>query len=303
MARISGVPVMKSPVLLITYRKHQFLDRIFHAIQQYAPPKLYVAHNHAASVAESDDVAQVRLKIEKWAPHFEIEYIFHPSHLGINESIHAALDYAFSKEERLIILEDDTLPTPSFFSYCDVMLEKHENDKSIGSIMGCNLGVCAKGDIYFFSPFALVYWGWATWASRWNQFDHSSISWKNGRTVIAAKLLDPNGLIAAWVKELDDGYGDVAPWDVQWAWYQAQLGLKAVLPGVNLVSNLGFVPEGTYTNFQGSQFSALDTDEINIGLLHPSQDITEARMYEQKASILLQEVSNNIASLENQSGR
>ena len=43
-------------------------------------------------------------------------------------AVSSAIGWFFEQEAEGIILEDDCLPAPAFFNFCDNLLEKYRND-------------------------------------------------------------------------------------------------------------------------------------------------------------------------------
>ena len=92
----------------------------------------------------------------------------------------------FKIEKQVIILEDDTIPSKSFFKYCDNLLEKYKYNYKISQISGCNLKnkISSKNkNDYFFSKYSNI-WGWATWKNRWDDYD---IKFSNFEKFISSK--------------------------------------------------------------------------------------------------------------------
>ena len=78
--------------------------------------------------------------------------------------------------DRCIFMEDDQIPSISFFRYCEELLEKYQDDMRIECICGMNhLGISENvNSDYFFSRQGSV-WGYATWKNREvgeNSFDY-----------------------------------------------------------------------------------------------------------------------------------
>lgn len=73
----------------------------------------------------------------------------------------------FENEEMGIILEDDCLPSQSFFWFCEELLERYKDDERIGHIGGCNFQKRIKrGNVdYYFSIYNYI-WGWASWTNK-----------------------------------------------------------------------------------------------------------------------------------------
>ena len=70
----------------------------------------------------------------------------------------------WEKVDRCIFLEDDVLPSLSFFRYCKELLDRYENDPRVSAICGMNhLGVYEEATSdYFFSRQGSI-WGTALW--------------------------------------------------------------------------------------------------------------------------------------------
>ncbi len=73
-------------------------------------------------------------------------------------------DFIWEHVDRCIFLEDDHIPSVSFFRFCAEMLEKYKDDLRVECICGMNhLGVCENVTAdYFFSKQGSI-WGNATW--------------------------------------------------------------------------------------------------------------------------------------------
>ena len=101
----------------------------------------------------------------------KVETRFASANLGLEANVELGLDWAFSQVERAIVLEDDCIPHPTFFDYCDELLDRYANDSRVWQIGGDRHGVNPRlfgTDSYAFTTWASV-WGWATWADRWHQ--------------------------------------------------------------------------------------------------------------------------------------
>jgi hypothetical protein len=81
-------------------------------------------------------------------------------------------DYVFSKVDRYIFLEDDVVPSLSFFRYCEELLEKYKDDLRINMICGMNhIGAYDKPKSdYFFTRGAASIWGFAIWKRTYENF-------------------------------------------------------------------------------------------------------------------------------------
>src|SRR5204863_182508 len=83
--------------------------------------------------------------------------------------------------DAIIVFEDDCLPAPDFFRFCDLLLDRYRDDERIVHISGETYRrTRASDDSYYFSKYALA-WGWATWRRAWRHFDLRMRGWPRFR--------------------------------------------------------------------------------------------------------------------------
>jgi hypothetical protein len=279
---------LKTPVLFLIYKRLDTTKQVFEAIRKAKPPRLYIAGDGPRDdkSGETENVMAVReyvLNNIDWE--CEVKTLFRDKNLGCGRAVSQAITWFFGNEEQGIILEDDTLPSLSFFWFCEELLKRYKDDMRIWHIGGCNFqnGIKRGDGDYYFSALNHV-WGWASWADRWKYYDFEmkSISddsfleyyWK-GRELKYWKDI-------FWkMKKLE-----IDTWDYQWTfciWYLRGL---SIIPQKNLVKNIGFGPEATHTkadpNFK------MDLEEIEFPLKHPDyvKRCEEADIYSMKKLFL-----------------
>lgn len=275
-SEMSPPTVPHTPVVLFTYRKADFLPEILRSVERYGPSVLYISSDGAANAAEEASVEQVRETLRNFGLSCRTEFIFYEEHLEINDVFHQTLDYVFTKEERLIVLEDDTVPSDSFFVFCDRMLQTYARDQSVGCIQGCNLQADNRPDAYFLAPFSLPFWGWATWKDRWTRHRVREFDRDTYKAHIAGPLNERHERFFFWV--LDDTAHRVI-WDLLWSWTLFSQGLKCVLPGINLVKNKGFLPIGTTSTFSSRKYGDMALHDFPD--IEKLQQIAPPQAYEQ----------------------
>ena len=191
--------------------------------------------------------------------------------LGCQMRVSSGLKWVFSHVEETIILEDDCLPHPSFFRYCEELLTKYKCDYRIMSIAGVNFqqGQQETEYSYYFSQFHDC-WGWATWKRAWQHFDFEMKLWSKIKNsgLLKDKLFDRR-MFKHWDYEFSSTYnGRINSWYYRWlfsCWMQSGLG---IFPSVNLVSNIGFSKDATHTIIKRS-YSDLPTEAIDFPIKHP----------------------------------
>ena len=163
--------MVQTPVLFETFARVEYARQVFDALKANKPKKLYFYSNKA----RKDRPEEIRRneEIRSWVKEVdwdcELHTFFREEYTDIYTSLKGALDWVFSSEPEAIVLEDDCVPTPAFFSFCDQMIEKYRDNKKVWCISGDNfLGYKPKDADYFFSQYHFM-WGWASWSDRWKQ--------------------------------------------------------------------------------------------------------------------------------------
>jgi hypothetical protein len=126
-------------VLFLVFNRPETTRQVFEAIRAARPPRLYVASDGARTdrPGEAETVAAVRssvLDAIDWP--CEVHTLLRESNLGCRDAVSGAISWFFDHEEEGIILEDDCLPSPSFFAFCETLLEEYRHDHSIAGITG-----------------------------------------------------------------------------------------------------------------------------------------------------------------------
>ncbi|MEB0303236.1 nucleotide-diphospho-sugar transferase, partial [Mucilaginibacter sp. 5C4] len=117
----------KSAVLFIVFNRPDTTDRVFEQIRAAQPSRLYVAADGPRAQKAGEDVLceRTRAITAKVDWPCEVKTLFRESNLGCKNAVSSAIDWFFNNEEEGIILEDDCLPNPDFFRFCDAMLDKY----------------------------------------------------------------------------------------------------------------------------------------------------------------------------------
>lgn len=263
----------KSPILLLTFNRLETTKKVFAAIREVKPTKLYFASDgpRESRANELEEVKKVRnflLNSVDWD--CEIKTLFQDKNLGCGKAVSTALNWFFESEEMGIILEDDCLPSISFFRFCDELLEKYLDDERIMHISGDNFqdGMIRGNATYYFSKISHV-WGWATWRRAWKFYDFEMQSLNNFiEKKIGYNIWKNKRIVNYWIKQFKKvADNKIDTWDYQWNYCLLVNNGLSILPNFNLVENIGFHPEATHTKEIG--FKNL-RNEISFPLKHPN---------------------------------
>lgn len=265
---------LKTPVAFIIFNRPDTTERVFAEIARAKPPKLLVVGDGARGnrAGEAEKVAATRAIIKRVDWDCEVLTNFSEDNLGCKRRVSSGIDWIFEQVEEAIILEDDCLPDPSFFRFCEEMLERYRDDKRIGVISGDNFqfGQRRNGDSYYFSKYVHI-WGWATWRDRWvDTYDVALAKWPRIRDESwLADMLGSEREAVYWQKILDRVHrGEIDTWDYQWVFANWLDSRMTVLPAVNMISNIGFDANATHTTGV-SDLADLPRNALSFPLTHP----------------------------------
>jgi len=246
---------MQSPVLFLVFNRPIHTERVFSRIREAQPLRLYVACDGARPENHHDNlkIAEVKSIVSRVDWNCDLRTLYRDTNLGCGLAVSSAIDWFFEYEEEGIILEDDCLPSNSFFLFCDEMLNLYRNEERIALVAGYNKAQEWKSDKYdyFYSQLGAI-WGWATWRRAWCYYDFQMNSLENlvssnwfvdnlGLEVGLRRqrqLLNAKALVAS--QRLDT-------WDYQWACARHVQNGMSCMPARSLITNIGFDNEATHT--------------------------------------------------------
>lgn len=245
--------VLKTPIAYIIFNRPNHTRVTFAAIREQRPAQLFIIadgprSDHPTDAALCREVREI-VKLIDWP--CDVHRSYADENQGCKQRVISGLDWVFSQVEQAIILEDDCLPHPDFHGYCEALLERYENDNRVMVVTGNNFQAGHhRGDFaYYFSKYPLI-WGWATWKRAWLRNDSNIKFWPEFKASQKWHDLFNDAVERRyWESILDTVHSKKfeTTWDYPWmasVWYHE--GLTA-MPNVNLVTNIGFGPEGTHT--------------------------------------------------------
>lgn len=280
-----------TPVVLFVFRRPTVTQRNLDVLQKVRPERLFVVADgpRPGRPEEAAQVAAVRALVDNavdWDCKLETRYA--ERNLGLEASVELGLDWVFDQVDRAIVLEDDCIADPTFFQFCEELLERYTDEPRVWQIAGEPHHVPTalfRGASYDFSTFASV-WGWATWADRWHAHraefdrDHAGAEERADATPRTAPAIrrtmvvpHPDSLVnpAAlrhFTQVAGETDGDLRGWDHHW-WVtiMSRQGLS-IMPSVALVENDGYGEGATHTR---SDKETTPAEPMAFPLVHPDR--------------------------------
>jgi len=277
---------MKTPVAFFIFRRPDTTEKVFEAIRQAKPLKLLVVADgpRPDRPGEAEKCAAARAIIERVDWECEVLKNYSDINLGCKHRVSSGLDWVFEQVDEAIILEDDCLPHPTFFRFCEELLDYYRNDKRIMAIAGDNsrlLGQRWTKHSYYFSRLTPI-WGWATWQRAWQYYDVTMKLWpmvKEGNWL--RDVLRNDRVTTIWTNTFQSAYeGKIDTWDYQWTftcWLQSGIN---IVSNPNLISNCGFNAEATHTINPDSFRANAPLEVMDFPLQHPPFMICDTQIEE-----------------------
>ena len=251
----------RTALLFVVFNRPDETKRVFDEIRKATPPRLYIASDGPRQ-GFSDDyrlIAEVRRIVEEVDWPCQVRTLFRDKNIGAGSAVAGAVTWFFSHEDMGIVLEDDCLPSQSFFGFAQQLLEHYASDEDVALISGYNAQQEWKrcNSEYFFSNFGGT-WGWASWKRAWSHYDSEMT--KLDEIVAAGRLRRELGSKLGKLREREllsarsqIRSGEIDAWDYQWAYSRHLIGGLACVPSVSLVENIGFGPNATHTRIPPSR--------------------------------------------------
>jgi hypothetical protein len=282
-----AVSGLRTPVVRAVFNRPHTTGRVFHEIRRVRPQRLLVIADgpRPQRPEEARLCGKVRAVTEgvDWPCQLSTEYS--EVNLGCKARLSSGLDWAFNLVEEAIVLEDDCIPHPSFFRYCEELLDRYRDDERVMHISGDNFesvwragGLLPRlarsaqrrlGSSYYFSRYAHV-WGWASWRRAWRHYDLGMSAWTEGdRGALLESFSDPLER-KFWAETWDRvARGEIDTWDYQWTFACIARGGLAAMPRRNLISNVGFAEGALHTTDAANPLAELPLEGVSFPLRHP----------------------------------
>lgn len=278
--------ICNTPVLMIFFNRPDTFVKVFEKVREAKPKNLILAQDGARNEADRAGIEACRKIVENIDWDCNVVRDYSEVNLGCGLRPKSAIDLALKQFERVIILEDDCIPSPTFFQYCDELLERYKDDDRIAYISGINhfeTWDCGDYD-YFFSKAAAIS-GWATWRRSWSRFyDYYACGINDSymlklykqqvgnQAIYEQRIISLRKANASLKNEEKLSY-----WDAQWGFTEYTQNMLAIVPKKNQICNIGVGETSThaknlkttkYVKYKNMVF--IPTYELSFPLNHPS---------------------------------
>jgi len=299
---------MRTPVVVIAFNRPDLTARLVDALRKVEPERVFVVCDgpRAGRADDAERTAAVRRLFDELDWPVEVHRRYAPANLGCEANVELGLDWVFAQVDRAIVLEDDCIPDPTFFDFCEELLDRYAGDGRVWQLAGNRHDVPAAAfgaDSYAFSSWASV-WGWATWADRWRRhraaFPRDHRPGPDGAAPVRTSpvRIPPGTLVTRGGRR---HFAEAATstdvvthgWDKHWWISILAVGGLAVTPSVNLVENAGFGVDATH----GTSDRPMEPAQAMPFPLHHPASVTLNADVERELELLLSRVGGPAAQI------
>lgn len=242
------------PIVLITFNRPIHTQRTIDALREQQPPLVYVFQDgpRQGNATDIEKCLQVREAVAKG---IDWKCELHTHYSQINRGCRDAVIYAISsvlKEyESVIVVEDDIITSPAFYSYMCKALDYYRDRPTVWSISGNSpspekFQVPKDYDYDVYASPRLFNWGWGTWRDRWERTDWMMSYFD--------ELMHHPYEIQAFIRGGDDlipmlrdeKEGRSSAWDIQFAYAHFANHAVSIVPCVSYTYSIGLDGSGTH---------------------------------------------------------
>jgi len=162
----------ETPVMLLFFNRPEPLKEVFQWVRTVKPKQLFLVQDGARPGRDDDveKVRQCREVVENIDWPCEVYRNYSEENLSCDPREFSGISWCFEYVDRLIILEDDCVPSISFYQFCAELLEKYKDDERVHAISGMNRVGVYENYPYDYIPSTIsLGWGWATWKRTWEK--------------------------------------------------------------------------------------------------------------------------------------
>jgi hypothetical protein len=265
------MPVKTVPVAFFIFNRPVPTQKVFDAIRKQKPLNLLITADgprHGADIPLVEATRKIVAEID-WP--CDVRRNYSDTNLGVKRRMYTGIDWVFDQFEQAILLEDDCVPDPTFFPFCEQLLEKYRDDERVIMISGDNMlpGHHVTDDSYYFTVMTHI-WGWATWRRAWRHYNADMPDWpEQVASGFPGDFIPSANAARFYSKMMDDTHtGNLIAWGLAWMYTAWKRRALSISPAVNLISNIGFGPDATHTR-KVDPFANLPVQAMQFPLKHP----------------------------------
>jgi hypothetical protein len=236
-------------VLILFFNRPAYLQKVFDEVRKARPARLFLYQDGPRGDRDAAGIEGCRKVVEDIDWECDVHRLYQEKNYGCDPSEYISQKWAFSMADKCIVLEDDDVPSQSFFPFCKELLDRYEHDDRITMIAGFNCEEVTRDvpyDYFFTSVFSI--WGWASWRRVIDQWDadysflDDTFNMRQLQTIVSQRKFRTDFIPMCYDHRAS---GKAYYESIFWASMLLNNGL-AIMPTHNLVNNMGVTADSTH---------------------------------------------------------
>jgi hypothetical protein len=241
--------MLLSPIALFVYNRLQHTIKTVEALKLSTggtDTDLFIfcdGIKDTENINMQNKVAAVRAYVKSITGFKSIHIIEQSKNIGLSNALVNGISTVLQKFNSVIVIEDDMLVGRDFLMYMNKALNKYENEPKVAGISGYSFPINEMQP--YFSRTGSC-WGWATYKRVWDNF----LACRNS---LSLTLIPTNELQLFNVYDsvyssmfLQNKQGIIQSWAIEFYLFYFSQKQYFLMPGVNLISNVGFDGSGAH---------------------------------------------------------
>ncbi len=262
---------MTAPLVFFVYNRADHCKQVIEALERCllaSDTDLYIFSDGPKSERQTDKVKEVRdyLRTVNQSAFASVTVKEAPENKGLANSVIGGVREIIRKYGRVIVIEDDAVPSVNFLLYMNDCLEEYKDDVRVWAVGGylipVELPASFKDDV-FLSPRGSSC-AWATWVDRWEKIDWNCGYYKSFRyNVFKRRAFNRAGKDLSLMLDRQIQH-KIDSWAVRFAFARHQNEQLWVMPRVSKIFNIGFDNTGTHSGLTDRYNNVVTDDGLSV---------------------------------------
>lgn len=255
-----------APVVMFVYNRADHFKKTYEALSKCPESKdtvLYVFSDGPKNDNAKEAVDNVRNVVKGIISNGDFKDVIlteSRENKGLAKSVISGVTKVINEYKRVIVVEDDCVPSVHFLSFMNRALDYYEIDTKVGSIAGYCPPISFPGEYKsdVFAAYRSCSWGWATWESVWNKVEWNltfmSQFFKNPQLIKKLNSFGSDRFMRLYRQTISNANS----WSVKFGAHHIKEDLLTIYPRYSYISNIGCDESGVHSKAEDAEKMRVD---------------------------------------------
>jgi GT2 family glycosyltransferase len=280
-----------APILLFVYNRPDHTRRSLAALA--ANPlaidsDLIIYADGPRKPEHREAVEAVRRLVRNARGFKSVEIVEREANFGLAKSIISGVSEVCTAHDRIIVVEDDLIVSPSFLGFLNEGLIRYRDDPGVFQISAYAYPAHDQSTSQAFFLPMISCWGWATWSRAWAKFDPAMSALNRlDADPVARRRFNVDNTYDYYGMACQQRRGEIDSWGIRWHLSLFDRGGLVLYPRESLVYNAGVDASGTHGMGHASFQRELGQQSFDVHkIAWPTRTVTDVRAMAQVKELL-----------------